>query len=76
MVVKIYSTPTCNYCVKAKEFFKSNNIKFEEIDVSGDNDKISELVEKTGKLAVPVIEIDNNIVIGFKEDKLRELLNI
>ncbi len=76
MSVKIYSTPTCSYCVKVKEFFKSNNIKFEEINVAGDSAKISELIERTGQMAVPVIEIDNDVVVGFKEDKLRELLKI
>ncbi|KKU82938.1 MAG: hypothetical protein UY09_C0001G0016 [Parcubacteria group bacterium GW2011_GWA2_47_8] len=74
--VIVYSTPTCVYCHAAKEFFKENNVAFDDIDVSGDPQKAQEMVEKSGQMGVPVIDIDNTIVVGFNKPKLKELLGI
>jgi len=74
--VKIYSTPTCPYCQQAKEFFKENKIEFTNIDVSEDEKAGKEMVDKSGQMGVPVIDIDGEILVGFEEDKLRELLKI
>jgi glutaredoxin-like YruB-family protein len=74
--VKIYTTPTCSYCHIAKDWFKENNIEYEEFDVSQDEVKRNKLVEKTGQMAVPVIEIGNETIIGFDKKKLSELLGI
>src|SRR3989344_3704621 len=68
--VTIYSTPTCHFCHMAKEFFKENNIAYTEYDVAGGMEKRKEMVDKSGELGVPVIQIDNNIIIGFNKDKL------
>jgi glutaredoxin 3 len=74
--VSIYSTPTCTYCNQAKEFFKANNVAFEEFNVAADADKRKEMVEKTGQMGVPVITIDSEVVIGFDRPLLGELLGI
>ena len=74
MKVEIYSTPSCPYCVKAKEFFKEKKIKFIEYNVAEDDVKAKEMVEKSGQMGVPVIEIDGKIVIGFDQLKIEELL--
>ncbi|MFC1751530.1 glutaredoxin family protein [Patescibacteria group bacterium] len=78
--VKIYSTPTCTYCVMAKDWFKENNVEYEEIDVSTDETARNELIEKTGQMGVPVIEIGEGekteTTIGFDKNKLAELLEI
>ena len=74
--VKIYTTPTCVYCKSAKEFLRKNKIKFEEIDVSKNQKSAKEMIEKSGQLGVPVIDIDGQIVIGFDQEKLEELLKI
>ena len=72
--VKIYSTPTCHFCHMAKDYFKENNIAYTEYDVAADEEKRSEMVEKTGQMGVPVIEIGEDILVGFQEDKIKELL--
>jgi glutaredoxin-like YruB-family protein len=72
--VTIYSTPTCPYCKMAKEFFAKNNIKFTDIDVSSDVTKQQEMIGKSGQLAVPVIDIDGDIIVGFNEPKLKDLI--
>ncbi len=75
-MIKIFSTPACSYCVTLKEFLKERHIEFEEVDVSKDEEAQRYIAEKTGRLEVPVIEIDNEIVIGFDRPKICRLLNI
>jgi len=74
--VLIYTTPTCQYCKMAKEFFQAKGVEYSEFDVAADEAKRSEMVEKSGQMGVPVIDIENDIIIGFDEPKLRELLGI
>jgi len=74
--VTIYTTPTCVYCKIAKEFFQENNIAYEEKDVAVDMEAQRAMVQKTGQLAVPVIDVNGEIVIGFDKDKLSELLGV
>lgn len=74
-VIKIYSTPTCPYCKLAKDFLKSKNIVFQDIDVSADPQAVNEMIEKSGQMGVPVIEIGDKIIIGFNQLKLEEALN-
>jgi len=74
--VIIYSTPTCHYCNLAKDFFKENKISYETFDVQSDLAKRKEMIEKSGQMGVPVIYVGDELVMGFDEDRLRELLNI
>jgi len=74
--VVIFSTPTCTYCKAAKEFFTDNNIEYTEYDVASDSDKRNEMIEKSGQMGVPVILIDDNMVIGFNQPKIKELLEL
>jgi len=74
--VIVYSTPTCGYCTVAKDWLKENNIEYKEFDVAMDEEKRNELIKKTGQMAVPVIEVGEDIVIGFDKKKLSELLGI
>ncbi|MFN7088362.1 MAG: glutaredoxin family protein [Candidatus Paceibacteria bacterium] len=75
-MVKIYTTPTCPYCKLAKEFMTQHNIAFQELDVSQDEQALNEMVQKTGQLGVPVLDIDGQIMVGFNRKKLGELLGI
>ncbi len=74
--VKVFSTPTCAYCVTLKEFLKEKNVVFEDIDVSQDEDALNEMVKKSGQMGVPVLDIDGQIIIGFDKEKITQLLNI
>ena len=76
MIVKVYSTPTCPFCVHAKEFLKKNNIEYEDIDISKDQEAGMKIMEETGQTGVPIIQVDDDFVFGFNEDKLKELLKI
>ncbi len=76
MVVKLFTTPACVYCFTLKEFLKEKNIEFEEIDVSKDEKLKEEIIEKSGQMGVPVLEIDGQMVAGFDKKKICELLKI
>ncbi len=76
MNIKIYSTPTCIWCAKTREFLKSKKIKFTDIDVSSDRKAAQEMIHKSGQMGVPVIDIDGKIIVGFNEDALRKTLKI
>lgn len=75
-MIKIYSTPTCPYCVTLKNFLKEKGIEFKDIDVSMDAAARDEMVEKSGQMGVPVADINGQVVIGFDRDKICELLKI
>jgi len=75
MTVKVYSTPTCPWCVRAKDYLKSKNIAFEDIDVSRDPQAAMEMVMKSGQRGVPVLDIDGEIVVGFDQKRIEELIN-
>lgn len=74
--VRIFSTPTCPWCEKAKEFFKNNNIEFENLDVSQDEKSRDEMFALSKQMGVPVIDIDGTILIGFNQPRLKELLHL
>lgn len=76
MNVLIYTTPTCHYCHMAKEFFKENKIEYEEKDVSRDLEARKDMIEKTGSLGVPVIEVDGEAVSGFDKKWLQDKLGL
>lgn len=74
--VIIYSTPTCMYCNMAKDFFKEKGVAYEEHDVAANAEKRAEMIEKSGQMGVPVIEIEDNLIIGFNKPRIAELLNV
>ncbi len=74
--VIIYSTPTCTYCKMAKDFFAKNNVAYEEHDVASDAQAREEMVNKSHQLGVPVIDVDNQIIIGFDQRTLEKVLHI
>ena len=74
--VTIYSTPTCHFCHAAKDFFTENKIEFVDYNVASDLTKRQEMIQKSGQMGVPVIDVGGELVVGFDEDRLRELLHV
>jgi glutaredoxin 3 len=68
--VTIYSTPTCHFCHAAKEFFDANHVAFTDYNVASDLTKRQEMIQKSGQMGVPVIDVGGELVVGFDEDKL------
>ena len=76
MKAVVYSTPHCPYCKNVKAFLDERNVEYKEIDVSADHSQAQKMIHKSGQMGVPVVEIGEDIVIGFDKPKLKELLNI
>lgn len=74
--VQIYSTETCHFCHMAKDFFAEKGIAYEDFDVGKDLAKRKEMLEKSGQMGVPVIVIGDELIVGFDEEKIGELLGM
>lgn len=74
--VTIYTTPSCHFCHMAKDFFAANGVKFTDYNVATDLPKRQEMIQKSGQMGVPVIYVGDKLVVGFDEEKLKELLSI
>ena len=74
--VIVYSTVTCPWCVRAKDFFKKHKIPFIDKDVAADQAAAQEMIGKSGQMGVPVIDVNGTIMVGFDEMKLKQLLKI
>lgn len=72
--VKVYSTKTCPWCHKVKDFLKEKKVEFENIDVGEDKKAAEEMVEKSGQMGVPVTDINGTIIIGFDKDAIEKAL--
>lgn len=74
--ITIYTTPTCVYCNAAKAFFKEKGIEYTEHNVAADTEKRKEMIERSGQMGVPVIDIGGELVVGFNQPKLKQLLGV
>lgn len=74
--VIVYSTPTCPYCHSAKDYLKENKIPFKDIDVSKDHKAAEDMVEKSGQMGVPVLDINGQIIIGFDKEAIKKALKL
>ncbi len=74
--VSIYTTTTCHFCKLAKEFFSQNGVKYKEINVEDDEKAAEEMIEKSGQIGVPVIDIDGNIIVGFNRGAIKKALGL
>ncbi len=75
-MIKVFSTPACPFCVTLKKFLTDYNIEFENINVAEDKEAAKEMIEKSGQMGVPVLDIDGEIVVGFDKKRIVELLKI
>ncbi len=74
--VTIYTTPTCVYCRHTKEFFKQNNVQYKEVNVAADEQAATKMIEKSGQMGVPVIEVDGKIIVGYDKEALKAALGL
>ncbi|MDD2666668.1 MAG: glutaredoxin domain-containing protein [Methanocellales archaeon] len=73
--IKVYSTPTCPYCRLAKNFLKERGVDFEDVDVSVDRKAAEEMIQKSGQMGVPQIEINEKIIVGFDKGAIEKELS-
>ena len=74
--IKIYTTPVCPYCQMAKEFMKEKGFAYDEVDVTKSQSALQEMIQKSGQMGVPVLEVDGKIMVGFNRKVLADLLGI
>ncbi|MCK4799719.1 glutathione S-transferase N-terminal domain-containing protein [Candidatus Parcubacteria bacterium] len=74
--IKVYSTPDCAYCWTLKGFLKKHNVEFEEVDIFDNEEAKEEMIKKTGQKEVPVMEVEDQIIVGFDKKKISEALGI
>lgn len=74
--VKIYSTPTCPWCMRAKQFLKDNNIAYQDLDVSTNQPAAEEMIKKSEQMGVPVLDIEGEIIVGFDKEKIKTALGL
>lgn len=72
----IYSTPTCPFCHQVKDFFKEHQVEFVDYNVADDETKRDEMVQKSGQLGVPVIDVGGEVIVGFDKERLQALLHL
>jgi glutaredoxin 3 len=75
MSITIYTTPSCGFCSLAKSYFRERKLSFTEYDVSRDYNKAQEMVNKSGQMGVPVIEINGKVIVGFDKNRIDSALN-
>lgn len=74
--VTIYSTPTCHFCQMTKDFLKEKGIGYTDYDVAHDLEKRQEMIQRSGQMGVPVIFVNDEMIIGFDKDKLSTTLGV
>ncbi|MBN1233708.1 MAG: glutaredoxin family protein [Candidatus Coatesbacteria bacterium] len=74
--VTVYSTPTCGYCTMVKRFLKDRGVAFTEIDVSRDHNAAQRMIQKSGQIGVPVVEIGSRIIVGFNQNEILKALGL
>jgi glutaredoxin 3 len=74
--VIVYSTPTCPWCTRVKEWLEEKNVDFEDVNVAADRARAQEMIDKSGQMGVPVIDVDGQIIIGFNESALTRALGV
>ena len=74
--VIVYSTPNCPWCARAKQYLKEHSIPFIDYDVSVNQEKAQEMIQKSGQMGVPVLDIDGVIIVGFDKPRIDLLLDL
>jgi len=74
MVVKVYCTPSCPFCKMAEDLLTENGVDFEKVDLSEDEEEMNRIADEAGEFAVPIIEIDDELIVGFDKKKIMDCL--
>lgn len=74
MAITLYTTPSCSFCHKARDFFRKNQVRFTEYNIARDQRRADEMVRKSGQMGVPVIDINGKIIVGFNQPEVERAL--
>jgi len=76
MAVTVYTTPTCGYCKATKRYLQEKRVRFSEVDVSRDAQAADDIARRAGRRAVPVIDVNGRLIVGFDKRRLNAALGI
>lgn len=68
--ITVYTTNTCTYCVQAKNFLDEQGLNYKEINVQEDAEAAERLIQETGQMGVPQINVNGNWVLGFDREAI------
>ncbi|MFA4848480.1 MAG: Uxx-star family glutaredoxin-like (seleno)protein [Methanoregula sp.] len=71
--VTVYSTQNCPYCRMAKAFLEKHGVPYESIDVGSDSEAAQKMIDLSGQRGVPVILVDDEVIVGFDSERLNDL---
>ena len=74
--IKVFSTPTCPYCLRLKEYLKQKQVDFTNVDVSTDQAGLQEMIRVSGQMGVPVVLVDGDVIVGFDRSRIDERLGL
>jgi glutaredoxin 3 len=72
--ITVYSTPTCPWCKKTKDYLKKKKLEFRDVDITEEDKDREEMIDKSGQMGVPVIDIDGTIIVGFNPKEIEKVL--
>lgn len=75
MNVTVYTTPTCPWCTRVKDYLNQKEVGFKEINVASDREGATEMIQRSGQRGVPVVDINGNIIVGFDQVAIDRLLS-
>lgn len=73
-MITVFTTNTCAYCKMVKQYLTTKGKEFNEVDLNDNPEKRQELFEKTGALTVPIVQVDDNFVVGWNRQRLAEVI--
>ncbi len=74
MAIVMYTTPSCTYCKKAKDYFREKHIPFTEYNVAQDMRRAEEMMRKSGQMGVPVLDVNGKVIVGFNQPEIEKAL--
>lgn len=75
MAIQLYTTPTCAYCRKTKDYLRQRKVSFQEHNVATNRSKADEMVRKSGQMGVPVLDVNGKIIVGFNQAEIERALH-
>lgn len=72
--VTVYTTQTCPWCDRVKDYLSRHGVPFKEVDVSSDYEAAMEMIKKSGQQGVPVVMADDDVIVGFDQARLAKIV--
>lgn len=73
--VTVYTTPTCPWCTRLKNYLNEKNISYHEVDVAADHDAARKMIDLTGQRSVPVLTKGDQFIVGFNPEQIDRIVH-